>query len=387
MAATKPGIIYILKDKFQMYSPFSNGLLEYRYPPEIIRDLDVINTDLLESQIKVFVTNNKLQPSSLIIVLADNTYFVKDFAMAAPPPAQPPKPGQPPAPMPKASLEDLKPQINLFIEHVPYENVVSREFPLKTGIRVLAVNQDMYACLKRAFELLGFKVEAVFPGMVLGNNMGAKPAMDGSLVALMQQKASSFNQFNLLTDKPFEPTLKKSEESVDEVEIAKADNKSPDKKRLFMLVGVFGFLIIVLIIVFIQSQQPPPPQPAAATQSSTTQTAPIANPATASAQTQVQSAISPSTADFKELTAQVISAAEEGTTGQVLRGELNKYPFKSITIQTQPNLAAANTTVTFSPKVSPAVKNVVLESVRKVRANVTTQDRANAIDITIVVGK
>lgn len=96
----KTGVIYLLKDRFQFYSPFLRQVVELKFTPQMVSDLDVLNAELLEEQIKVFVTNGKIPPSSLIIVLADNAYFVKDFALS-PNPVQPQKPSQPPQPQPK----------------------------------------------------------------------------------------------------------------------------------------------------------------------------------------------------------------------------------------------------------------------------------------------
>src|ERR1700733_4896336 len=79
----KTGVIYLMKDKFQFFSPYDGKIFEFRFTPEIIRDLDVISTEILENLIKAFVINSKISPSNLVVVLAENAYFSKDFVMPA----------------------------------------------------------------------------------------------------------------------------------------------------------------------------------------------------------------------------------------------------------------------------------------------------------------
>jgi hypothetical protein len=385
---TKTGVIYLQKDKFQLYSPFLRQIVEFKFTPQMVLDLDVLNGDLLKEQIKVFVTNGKIPPSSMIIVLCDNAYFLKDFSMQAPP-AQPSKPGQPAAAPATVSMADLKPQIDLFVEHVPYENVVSQTFPLKNGLRVCAVNQDFYKTIQRGFEQLGFTFESVLPGMVLGGGISAKPVLDGVLANTALQKYPALKQFNLITQAPFTPSGKKVEaETVDEVQEAIETNKEPaktDKKRLAVMLGAMGVLLIVLVIVLMQSMQPLP-EPAPSTPSLAQQPTAVQPMATATAIEESPETIS--TAQMQNLTVQIISSSETATAAQALRTALNTYKFRSISSQTQNSVSSATTVVSFSGETSQSVRNAVLNEIRKVKTEVTVQEsQSSANDITIVVGK
>jgi hypothetical protein len=380
----KTGVIYLLKDRFQFYSPFLRQIVEFKFTPEMVMDLDVLNPDLMEEQIKVLITNGKVPPSSLIIVLADNAYFVKDFALPQAPPAQAQKPGQPPAPVPKVSLEDLKPQIDLFVEHVPYENVVSKSFPLKTGMRVCAVNQDLYTTVQRAFEKINFTVDAVLPGMVLGGGLSAKPVMDGMLANTAIQKAPTLKQYDLKSQEAFSP-IQKKEEQADEVQQALENSKEPpktDKKRLAVMIGVLGLLLVVLVIVTVQSMQPPPPnnQPTLASQ-------PTTMPPMATA-TAIQPTAGASTEQVKNLSLQIVSSAGTASTAQTLRSAFDAYAFKTITNKTENNVGSATTIVSFSVNTPQTVRNIVLDEVRKVKTEVRVQEaQTGSNDITIIIGK
>lgn len=386
----KPGIIYLQKDKFQLFSPFLRQIVEFRFVPEMIRDSDVINNDLLESLVKVFVTNTKIPPGNLTIILADNAYFVKDYVLPAPPA---PKPGQLTPPQPSITMETLSVMSMDFVEHVPYENVVSMNFPLKNGIRVCAVNKDFYEALKVAFEKLGFTVDAVYPGLVLGNNLSAKPVMDTIFVNAVFQKGSTIKQYDLLQQKVFSPDTKKSgdKDAVEEAEDAgsiESKDKKPNKKRLFAMIGLLAVLLIILAVVAVQNMAPvPPPQPAV-----TTQTAPPAVPPVDSAATVVTEVpvaapeLSPSKLETQDLSMQIVTSSAADTAAKSLREAFAKYTFKNLTTQTQPNTSTSSTLVTFSAATTQDVRTIILEEIRKIKTDVTVQEKeVGEFDITIIL--
>jgi hypothetical protein len=387
MTATKPGIIYLQKDKFQIFSPFIGSILEFRFTPDVIRDLDVVNLDTLGAQIKQFVINGKIPPGNMSIVLCDNAYFVKDFLYPAPP--APPKPGQPPVAVPKLSLEDLKKQADLFVEHVPYDNVVSKNIPLKNGIRVCAVNQDLYGSLKIAFEALGFKIDAVLPGLVVGNGLSAKPVLDGAMANFILQRTNALKQYDLVTQSAFEPEVKSNMpgENIEEVEIEEPqDAKKVNKKRLIALTGVFASLIVVLVIVYVQSQTPPtPPQQPAQASSPPAAAAP---PAAVNNPQPTQQEAASDASQMQNLSIQIVNASDSASVAQSLKTQLGKYTFKSITLLTQSGVGTASTVVSFSGTTSQSVRNTILDEVRKIKPDITVQEKQDgSSDISIIIGK
>ena len=387
---TKPGVIYLQKDKFQLFSPFLGSILEFRFLPTVVRDLDVINFDLLGNQVKDFVTSGKIPAGDMVIVLCDNAYFIKDFLY--PNPVQiPQKPGQPiVAVPPKITLDDLKKQADLFIEHVPYDNVVSKTIPLKNGIRVCAANQDLYGALKLAFETLGFTIDIVLPGLVLGNNISTHPVMDSVMASSVLQKANTLKQYDLLPQTAFQPHTDNATDNSGEEDVVEQQDKKPNKKRLIALSGVFASLVIVLIIVFVQSQGPTtaPQSPAHA------ETPQAAAPPPATAVTTQTTVATPTpiivvdATQTQSLNVQIVNASDSATLGQTLRTGLSRYAFKSITMQTQSNIGAASTVVSFSANVTQPVRNVILDEVRKIKSDITIQEKQDGLtDITIILGK
>jgi len=374
----KLSVVYLQKDKFQLFSPTIGRVIEFRFPPEIIRDLDVLNTELLENQIKVFVTNSKISPSGLLFVLAENAYFTKDFNQ----PAQPKGATAQPA----VNTDLLQKQADEFIEHVPFDNVVSKTIPLKDGMKVIATNKDFYESIAIAFEHLGFTVQSVLPGMVLGNGMGLKPVLDPPLVNLAIQKANTMRQYNLLNQQVYQPMVKQDTEEVDEVEIERQLPKKANKKSIYALIGIVPVILGLFVVLYQQFTAPPPKWK---TQASPPVRSQVAKPVQLATIVPTSPAASTSsTLQTQDLTVQIVNTTDSATIAQTLLGRLDTYRFKSVGLQTQSAVSSGSTLVSFSPTVSQDVRDTVLNEVKKLETNVLVQDKQlGTFDITIVLGQ
>lgn len=372
---TKTGIIYLQRDKFQLYSPYLASILEFRFVPELIRDFDLINRELLENLLKVFLGNNKVPPSGIVIVVSDSASFIKDFV--SPPQPVAPNPAQPQTPPP--TLEDLHNQANQYIEHVPFELVSSKVFPLATGVRAYATNQELYEGIKAVLEKQGFIIEAVLPGFVFGPNLSNRPTLDGTSIGIILQKVSTVQAYNLLKEIPPVAESSLPSETTGEKDTPSEENSSsetPSNKKVLIAVAISAIALIVIvtgIVVYLQFQQKPyvPPPPSAA------QT---------SAPTPQISQSSAAIADAKDLTVQISAPLAAASTAATLRTTLMTYGFKSVVPQTQEGIAQSM--VIFSPRVSQQVRTVVTDDVKKSIPTILIQNKPDATtDITIILGK
>lgn len=239
--SNKSGVVYIQKEKFDIYSPSLGRVFEFRYVPEIIKDMEVINRVLLEDIIKLFIERSQISADNLLFVIGDNACFIKDFMPDAQTTATPQE------------------QAKEFIDHVPFESVSSKTFAVQGGVRVFATNKDLYRSFKLAFEKLGFKVESVIPGFLIGNNMSLQPSLIPQMAAYALLKLNDLRQYNLLTEeKTFEEVkATENEEKTNGngsgdsgVEINEKKASTKNKKRLFLLVGIFVVLIIIAVALF-----------------------------------------------------------------------------------------------------------------------------------------
>lgn len=394
MPVKQAAILYLLRDKFQFYSPFLSGILEFKFVPEIISDLDVINKELLENVLSMFITTNKITPSNIVIVLADNVSFIKDISSMNNQPQQNPQQQQNPQ-------EVLQNEENRFLDHIPFEFVVSKTFPMQTGIRVYAVNQELFTSLKNVFTKQKFVVESVLPGIVFGNNFSSRLVLDQEMIGYFLQNVDSLKQFDLLRAEVHKHVEeKKVEKNNNEVSIetvfdlSESEQPKTDKKRLVMLSGVFGVLIIILIAVYFMSNQQPSQtmKSRAATPSSTIVAPPNAVSTPASTIISVSPALSQamtnSAVDIRSLTVQIVNASASDQSGVTLRNQLAPYGFKTIEVQRQTNVGLSGVMIAFSSTVSQNNRNLIVNEARKLTANVNVQERSNtAFDIIIIIGK
>jgi hypothetical protein len=377
----KTSVIYLMKDKFQFYSGYDGKIFEFRFVPEIVRDLDIINGGLLENLVKVFVSNNKIPPSGIVFVLAENAYFSKDFTASAQQ-----KTGSNSA---EVTKEFLRKDADEFIEHVPFDNVVSKTLPIKDGIKVCATNKDFYESIAIAFEHLGFTVESVVPGVVLGNGLSLRPTLDQAMASMILQKVSGVKEYNLLGQQVFQPQVKQEAEEVDEVELERLQTKKPNKKRLYGMVGVLFSLVIVLVVMFAQTMSPSE-APKSSVDANTPQPTAIINspvvlptllPTTAPDTAPVSS-------EIQSLTVQIVNASDSATVAQDLQGVLDTYKFKSVSIQTQSPIGSSGSLVSFGPNVSQNVRNAVTGALKEYENNIIVQDQQiGTYDISIVIGQ
>lgn len=378
----KTGVVYLMKDKFQYFSPYDGKIFEFRFSPEVIRDLDVINSEMLENLIKAFIVNSKIAQSNLVLVLAENAYFSKDCVVSPPKKAADNQR--------TVTRELVQNEAEEFVEHVPFDNVVSKMIPIKDGIKVLATNKDFYEAIAIAFEHSGFTVESVVPGVVLGNGFSLRPVLDSAMANMILQRINSAREYNLLGQQVFQPQVKQETEEVDEIELEHVQGKKANKKRLYGLVGLLSSLVIVLIIVVVQSQAPSTsPKPAAL--ANTPQPTPLINAPVVLATpvpSGTESAAVPSASETAALTIQIVNASDSPTIAQDLQGQLDTYKFKSVSLQTQSPIGSSGSLVSFSPDVNQDVRNIVLSSIKKYETNIIVQDqKIGDYDISIVIGQ
>lgn len=394
MPGRQAGVLYLTRDKLQIYSPYFPQIFEFRFVPELIRDMEIINSELLENVLKMFIANSKIPPSNMIMVLADNASFIKDISVTQDLLIEVQKQSAQKNPG-KVMDELLQQEANKYIEHLPFEKIMNKTFPLKGGIRVYAVNQDFYDAFKVIFEHMKFSIDCVLPGIVFSNNISSRPMMDVSMAAFINQNANLLLQNNLLLLK-----FHQNEPPKDQGELFTLGEQAPpktDKKRMAVLSSVFGVLVIILIVVSYTSNQQPrqsykssaAPPPASTIQNN------IAPPNTnTSAVNPViptvvpTAALSSQVSDPKLITMQIINASLSDQLGPQLRNQFAALGFKSINLQRQTTLNMTGILVMFSPKPSQQIRNTVLTEVRKNSALVNIQEKPDAaFDVIVVIGK
>lgn len=224
--ARQHGVIYLDKYMFDFYSELSPNVLRFTFTPDTVRDFDVINHELILSQIKLFVSQNKLTPVMLHIVLSDTVLFGKEIKITDP------------------GKKDF--DIQAFLDTVPFESVGSTTVMLPNSIQVLATNKDMYETIKSGFEANGFTTELVIPSLMM-KEVNLKNGLAPDSAQLIISRAVALRQYNFISVAL--PVESQGQEN-------KGEPVKKNNKRTFLLVGVFVFLILVLVLVIFMTSQP-----------------------------------------------------------------------------------------------------------------------------------
>jgi hypothetical protein len=135
----------------------------------------------LHAQIKAFIETNKIAPSSLIVVLAKNILFQKDFVKDQETQEQ----------------QDLAAQE--FIDNVPFESVGSKIVPLEKGIRVITANADLYESVMSTFQQVGFSIQSLLPVTLFGDEIQIERLTTES-EKIFSGKSESLRKYSLVSD-------------------------------------------------------------------------------------------------------------------------------------------------------------------------------------------
>lgn len=255
------GVLYLDRNRAFFYEQGHAAPLAFDLPLEILSDLEVINKKRLDSAIRGFVGTNNLVPNNIIILLSNSITFEKEFP---------------------AGGVDVDKSIEEFLEFVPFQDYISKKTQVSGKTKIVAANRELCEAVKTSFRGLGFIVTGAFP---LSFCIDVLPQLSSNLdLGLVIEKAPELRQFNLLSDIEAPTSSPKKEK--------------PDKKRIYLLVGTFGFLGLILLF-FVYKNIIAPPKPAQTPPTVVAPPAPTAfvKPTSTSGEVEPQVTISSQSAD------------------------------------------------------------------------------------------
>lgn len=213
---------YLQRNLIVFFGTEINGVFSLDLKEDVVKDLEVIDAEKLENQIKVFVSNFKLPPCNLILVLSDALVFQKDII--------------------GVSSQDIDSYVQNFLDNVPIENIFSKLFPIENGVKVIAVNKQLFESVGRAFQNLGFVVLSVIPEILLGKNIvDAQTGIDTDI-------SPFFSNLDFIkTNTMWSHAVQLHTSSVQ----AKKEQVPNNNKRMYVLLGVFVTLLVVLILMIV----------------------------------------------------------------------------------------------------------------------------------------
>lgn len=223
----QPGFLYLDKNGFYFYESGLTLVVSLAFLATSVKDMDVINGASLINQIKSFVEQYHLTPASILIILSPNITFEKDFV--------------------GISRESAKEEVEKFIDTVPFDSVIAKEYPIENGVKVIAANDDLYRELKVGFEKVSFSVENIVPYQMLGQDQSFIRNLTTENAMQLLRRVDHLKQYSMNSQE-------KKQTLVNQNDIGKKEgsqNKKPNT-RLFAMAGIFIVLFIILGIMLLR---------------------------------------------------------------------------------------------------------------------------------------
>lgn len=380
LSKKKVGLIYLERDSLYYYgSNIVNSLLKLDFTPEAVRDLDIINKDVLSKKIKLFVDTNKIQPASLIIIISPNLIFEKNFA-----------------PMEENKLET---EIQKFLDNVPFEIMSTKRYTVDKSSKIIATNKLFYEIVKNSFEEKKFIIEAIIPFSALKINPAAKSNFNTTTAGLILKKFDYLKQDSLLINEENYTTFKEKGLNSEFI-------KNPKNKRAVILIIAFIIMTVVLLFLLIQSGifktkqtlkksiQGIPVNTKSTQQTTSSVTnqptmIPSLSPAPAT-QSTTEYTVSTSSSQLsrKSIKINILNSSGIAKQADFLKQRLIAQGFENIqTGNTQPT-NNTTTMVIFSNTIADDIKKTIIDEVKKINIDVSVQQNSKSeFDCTIVIGK
>jgi hypothetical protein len=214
------GFLYLDREGFLYFNTTDGSSFQYTYPVDAVHDLEIVNMEMLVSELTTFIQTNTVTPTHMAILLSPAILFEKTL------PLQNENP----------QTTDTSDIIARFVDSVPFEAVSFIKFSTAQGINVIAANTDFFSSIKQVFEKQGFAITRVFPVVVFGEELSSGINID--IANRILNKIDDMKQYNLLQQ---QQVIFPSEKKVPSV----VEKKS--KNNLYILGGVFFVLVLILV--------------------------------------------------------------------------------------------------------------------------------------------
>lgn len=221
-------VIYIQRNGFYYKESAENAVaFHFSFLPSVVSDLDVIDNKTLSSSIVSFIQQNNLQAKDCIIVVSESVYFEKDYA--------------------GITKEQEQPVTQLFVDSIPFENVLVKTYLIENGIKIVAANRELCAAIKNAFETSAFTVSSITPTVALGTR--ETNAIDDTF-------KSFFEKYEFLKEDSFPLFVTQRAKKSSQTDGKNITTQKKSNMRTIFLIVVFFILIFILVIMLLSGSTP-----------------------------------------------------------------------------------------------------------------------------------
>ena len=223
-------VFYLDRQKLTIASTQLAIPLILEFPTNIVLDIDIIDSESFELLLSNFLEQSSLAPSDVLLVISPDVYYEKGIALSA-------------------DATERQHQIDLFLETVPFKNLVFKDYLLGDHPRIITLNKNFYEPLVKFFERNGFNITEITPKFVLEHFNLVLTTFSPKEVKDTYQKIKLIEPYSLITT-----------QDIDKILTVAVHHPKEDNTRTYILLIVFSILFVVLLgYIFIAPRLYKPP--------------------------------------------------------------------------------------------------------------------------------
>lgn len=222
-ASIKPqlGLLILNRGNFYIYTPGIAGFLTLTFPETVVKNLEIVNQEALENQIRQFVESSEIVPAELTIILSSDILFEKEIA--------------------GGSEENANRQ--KFLDSLPFESIYKIVIPKDQKPHITTVNRNFVDGIIQSFTKLDFTVVRAIPYEFLRKN-SIETVNVGNAMDIIK-KSESMKLYNMLD-------YTQQKQVVASVGDKNEKKSSEGKLRLYLLIGVLAVMGILLLYLLLR---------------------------------------------------------------------------------------------------------------------------------------
>jgi len=337
----RAGVLLMRGAVIDVYIPsYSAAVFSLQFSPEMYAEMEIKNTDLATKMVEDFFTVNKIPPTEFVFII-QTPLFRKGF--------------------PIAPQEKLEESINLYLDYIPFDSVLSKRIKTDTGVMVIAANGDLIRSIQKMFSAVASTVECITA--LEGLTIFPK----GGLSILTQASAEIIlKNIPLIKQESFSLTPQRS---VEGFEVVPEEEEKKEKSSLPLLLPVFIILLLILGFVYIKSSEP-------------------ASSITPKKITSPTVAPTSSIINKSAVTIKITTAKSSLSSSEKVKALLKSSGYTSITEDSIADSTSGRTFVIYAPTITLSTKKSIQSIlIGTVPTIVEDAPRESSYDVIIVLGK
>ncbi|MFA5025496.1 MAG: hypothetical protein WC503_03255 [Candidatus Shapirobacteria bacterium] len=302
------------------------------FPTSIVQDIDVIDTESFNFLLASFVEQSKISPNDILLVVSPDIYYEKNIPLSGDP-------------------TQRQNQIDLFLQTVPFKNLIYKDYSLGSQPRLITLNKNFYEPIAKFFEKSAFNIVAIMPLFVLTH-------FQLSLTSFLPKEVKEiFQKYKIM-----EPYSFMNTEDIDKIMTTEIHRpKEEITKTTIILIVVFCLLFVVLLVyLFVMPRFAKAPSPKIIPGNLSS----VPSPTSAVTDT----IPTPTPIYLVEATMRIKVINSSGVTNQAakIKTSLLSLGYKQIETLSSSRVTASKNQINFSSTVSPESRQRIIKIVEEI---------------------